>query len=162
MTWEKQSIKEGSMEPIFRLANETDIDLLIAFMRQFYAIDNYLFDDAAARAALTRLVLDSSLGRVWLIYREDEAIGYIALTFGYSLEFHGRDAFIDELFVLADQRQQGIGTKAMQFVIDACPDLGIHALHLEVEHTNIPGQKLYQKFGFEDHSRFLMTLWLEK
>lgn len=150
------------MEPVFRLANETDIDLLIEFMRQFYAIDNYLFEESEARTALTRLVLDSSLGRVWLIYREDEAIGYIAVTFGYSLEFHGRDAFVDELFVLADQRQQGIGTKAMQFVIDACPDLDVHALHLEVERTNAPGLKLYRKFGFEDHERFLMTRWIEK
>ncbi len=31
------------MEPEFRLATTADIDLLIEFMRQFYAVDQYSF-----------------------------------------------------------------------------------------------------------------------
>ena len=148
------------MEPEFRLAKPTDIDKLMEFMRQFYAIDQYLFDEQAARTTLEKIVDDLSLGRVWLINLEDEAIGYLVVTFGYSLEYHGRDAFIDELFVTASYRHQGIGTKAMQFALEACPELGIQALHLEVERTNTAGQALYRRFGFEDHDRFLMTRWI--
>ena len=148
------------MEPEFRLANSTDIDKLMEFMRQFYAIDQYLFDEQAARTTLEKIVVDLSLGRVWLINHEDEAIGYLVVTFGYSLEYHGRDAFIDELFVKASHRNQGIGTKAIQFALEACPELGIHALHLEVERSNAAAQALYRKFGFEDHDRFLMTRWI--
>jgi GNAT superfamily N-acetyltransferase len=150
------------MEPDFHLANPADIDILVKFMHQFYAIDNYLFEEQTARGTMETIVSDPSLGRVWLIYLGDEAIGYIVVTFGYSLEYHGRDAFIDELFVQASHRNQGIGTKAMQFVLEACPDLGIQALHLEVERTNIAGLTVYRKFGFEDHDRYLMTRRLEK
>jgi hypothetical protein len=78
------------MQPEFRLANQTDIDTLMEFMRQFYAIDQYPFDEQAARTTLEKIVGDSSLGRVWLINHEDEAIGYLVVTFGYSLEYHGR------------------------------------------------------------------------
>jgi GNAT superfamily N-acetyltransferase len=145
------------MEPEFRLANPADIDTIIEFMRQFYAIDDYPFEDHAARTALENIVHDLSLGRVWLITVEEESIGYIVVTFGYSLEYRGRDAFIDELFVLANHRNQGIGTKAIQFAIEACPAFGIRALHLEVERSNVAGQTLYRKFGFEDHDRYLMT-----
>ena len=148
------------MEPEFRLANSTDIDKLMEFMRQFYAIDQYLFDEQAARTTLEKIVDDLSLGRVWLINHEDEAIGYLVVTFGYSLEYHGRDAFIDELFVKASHRNLGIGTKAIQFALEACPELGIQALHLEVERSNAAAQALYRKFGFEDHDRFLMTRWI--
>ena len=105
---------------------------------------------------------DHTLGRVWLITTEKEAIGYIVVTFGYSLEYHGRDAFIDEFFVTASHRNRGVGTKAMQFVLDHCSDLGIHALHLEVERSNAAGQALYQNVGFEEHDRQLMTKWITK
>jgi len=145
------------MEPEFRLANPADIDTILEFMRQFYAIDEYPFEEHAARTALDNIVHDLSLGRVWLIHIGEEAIGYIVVTFGYSLEYRGRDAFIDELFVLASHRNQGVGTKAIQFALEACPALGIRALHLEVERTNVTGQTLYRKFGFEDHDRYLMT-----
>jgi len=145
------------MEPEFRLATTADINLLIEFMRQFYAIDQYPFEEHAARTALERLLCEHTFGRIWLIAIGDEAIGYVVVTFGYSLEYHGRDAFIDELFVIASHRKRGVGAKAVQFVLDRCLDLGIHALHLEVERSNAAGQALYQKVGFEDHGRNLMT-----
>jgi ribosomal protein S18 acetylase RimI-like enzyme len=42
-------------------------------------------------------------------------------------------------------------------VLYACPALGIHALHLEVERTNVAALRLYRKHGFEEHDRSLMT-----
>ena len=148
------------MEPQFRIANDTDVNTILPFMRQFYAIDQYPFDELIACTTLTDLVRDSSLGRVWLVSDGDEAIGYVVVTFGYSLEYRGRDAFIDELFIVDSYRGKGVGSKVMQFVLEACPDLDIQALHLEVERDNGAGQALYRKFGFEDHGRYLMTRWI--
>ena|SRR2546427_6625201 len=150
------------MEPQFRIAKDTDIDTLLAFMRQFYAIDQYPLDEQIARTALAGIIRDASLGCAWLLYNKDKAIGYIVITFGYSLEYHGRDAFIDELFIEASYRHQGLGTKTIQFALEACRELGVHALHLEVERTNIAGQALYRKFGFENHDRYLLTRRLEE
>ena len=146
----------------FRLAHTTDIDLLTEFMQQFYAIDQYHFDEHTAREVLKTLIEEPSLGRLWLISTE-EAIGYLALTFGYSLEFHGRDAIIDELFLTEPYRNQGIGTQTLQFVYQQCHSMGIHALHLEVEHTNEAGLALYHKMGFEVHKhRYFMTRCIEQ
>src|SRR2546426_9801736 len=83
------------------------------------------------------------------------------LTLGYSLEYRGRDAFVDELFVDENRRRQGIGRKAMQFLERACRDLEVRALHLEVERPNVGAQVLYRKFGFVDHDRYLMTKHIE-
>ncbi len=52
-----------------------------------------------ARGALEVLVGDETLGRVWVICAAGAAIGYVVLTLGYSLEYGGRDACIDELYV---------------------------------------------------------------
>ncbi len=149
------------MEPDFRLATLDDIDTLMVFVRDFYALDQYPFDEQITRRTLEKMIQDDSLGRIWLICEANTAIGYVALTFGYSIEYHGRDAFIDELFIQAEQRKRGIGTKTIQFVLAACREFGVHALHLEVERGNSAGQALYRKAGFEDHDRYLLTRWIE-
>jgi hypothetical protein len=86
------------MEPSLRLATESDADLLLGFMREYYAFDGHTFDLPQARAALLGLLRDPSLGRVWLISTGQELAGYVVLTLGYSLEFLGRDAFLDEFY----------------------------------------------------------------
>src|SRR4051794_2564048 len=145
----------------YRLANTTDIDLLLGFMQQFYALDQYPFEELIAREALRTLIEEASLGKIWIISKE-AAIGYIALTFGYSLEFHGRDATVDELFLTKPHRNQGIGEQTLQFIFEQCRQLGLHALHLEVEHTNEAGLMLYRKMGFEPHEqRYFMSKWIE-
>ncbi len=145
----------------FRLACNVDITLLLDFMQQFYAIDQYAFDEDIARATLQTFITDHSLGRLWLIDEDTQPIGYIAITFGYSFEYHGRDAFIDELFLLASHRNRGIGAQALQFADQACQELGVKALHLEVEQTNHAAQALYRKMGFASHEhRYLMTRWI--
>ncbi|HST87308.1 MAG TPA: GNAT family N-acetyltransferase [Ktedonobacterales bacterium] len=141
----------------FRLAGEDDTGQILEFMRAFYAGEGYPFDERAAGAALAELVRTPDRGRAWLIMENEEPVGYVALTFGYSLEFHGRDAFVDELFVRSERRDRGAGTAALRFVMDVCPALGVHALHLEVERVNTAAQALYRRFGFHDHDRYLMT-----
>jgi diamine N-acetyltransferase len=150
------------MNIYFRVASDTDIEWLLGAMRKFYEIDEYDFNESTARLALEKFINDPSLGRLWLIETEDKAIGYVALTVSYSFEFHGRDAFVDELFIDEDYRGQGVGKQTIQFIEKRCREFGIDALHLEVERTNVAGQALYKKFGFKDHDRFLMTKWISK
>ncbi|OLE60250.1 MAG: GNAT family N-acetyltransferase, partial [Cyanobacteria bacterium 13_1_40CM_2_61_4] len=102
------------------------------------------FDETTARSALEGIVRDRSLGRVWMIGDGRETFGYVVLTLGYSLEYRGRDAFVDELFIQASRRRQGIGTRALRFVEQACRDLGVRALHLEAERRNVAAQELYR------------------
>ena len=92
---------------------------------------------------------------------EETPVGYIVLTFGYSFEYHGRDSFIDELYIEPQYRRQGIGKRAMQFVEERARELGVNAIHLEVDQGNDPAAELYRRAGYDDHSRFLMTKWLK-
>ena len=141
----------------FEIATSGDIETLITFIREYYAYDKHPFDEAALRPALEALVREPAFGRVWLIYAGDQAIGYVALTLGYSLEYLGRDAFVDELYVRESHRGQGVGTRALAFVEDICRQLGVRALHLEVERENTRAYHVYQKSGFRDQQRYLMT-----
>jgi ribosomal protein S18 acetylase RimI-like enzyme len=148
------------MNATFEAAGVSDLDALLALMGEYYAFDRLPFDRDQATRALTALLSDRSLGSVWLILVEAEAAGYLVLTFGYSLEFHGRDAFVDELYIREAFRRSGLGTQAIAFAVEQCRAAGVRALHLEVERANTRAQAFYRTVGFVDHNRYLLTRWL--
>ncbi|HEY9606955.1 MAG TPA: GNAT family N-acetyltransferase [Allocoleopsis sp.] len=147
------------MKISFKLAKPSDAEIIMEFIQEFYEYDRHPFDDRTVYTALIRLLNDESLGRVWVIQDASDAIGYIVLTFAYSLEYRGRDAFIDEFYIRESHRRQGVGRKTIQFVEGVCPSLGIQALHIEVERNNTAAQRFYRKVEFEDQDSYLMTKW---
>jgi hypothetical protein len=62
-------------------------------MREYYAYDGHACYEPRARTALLNFVREPTYGRPWLICDQDTPVGYIVLTFGYSLEYLGGDAF---------------------------------------------------------------------
>src|SRR5262249_290710 len=72
-----------------------------------------LFDGVSARAALSHLIANPSCGVVWLLNVEHEGAGYIVLTIGFSMEYGGLDALVDDLFVRSRFRRKGFGRAAL-------------------------------------------------
>ena len=153
------------MEPAFRIAQATDVDAVLVLMHELFIEDRlpdqHAFDANRARSALKDLINDRSRGGVWLICDGNAAVGYLALTFGYSLEFHGRDAFIDELYIRSTHRGRGWGTRAIGHAETIAQSENVRAIHLEVGRQNRGAQALYRKLGYVDHDRYLMTKWIE-
>lgn len=141
----------------FEPADPARTDLLMELMREFYACEHLDFDERLARRALDELLGSPSLGRVILAVANGEVAGYLILGFGFSLEFHGRDAFLDEIYLREAYRGRGIGKAALEFVEAACRREGIHALHLEVDRANERAQAVYRQAGYRDHDRYLLT-----
>jgi ribosomal protein S18 acetylase RimI-like enzyme len=96
---------------------------------------------------------------LWLICRQSEAgpIGYIILTVGFSFEFGGHDAFIDELYVSPEHRRKGVGRTAIKFLEARAVQMGVRAVHLEVSRDNPAAIELYSRCGYASHDRHLMT-----
>ena len=146
-----------------RLDTDADgIASVVELMRSLYEHDAIAFDAVAARAALTGLVRDPRNGAAWLVKDGDDNVGYAIVTFGYSLEFHGVDAFLDELYIAGPYRGRGLGRRAVELAEDLCRERGVRALHLEVERTNMDAQAVYRKMGFRDHDRYLLTKWISR
>ena len=133
------------------------IDALVAAFHQHEGVS---MRAQARRASIDKLLEMPAQGRILLIQTATaETVGYAIMAFGFSLEFGGRDAFLDELFVAEAYRRQGIGKAALQAVCTwACRE-GLCALHLEVKRDNKPAKALYTQIGFGDRSRYhLMSL----
>ncbi len=146
----------------FRVATEADLEAVIAMMRCYYAEEGYTFVESASRQAVMELISDEKIGRLWVAEDSDGMVGYVAVTVGYSLEYQGRDAFVDELFIAARGRGKGLGREALAMAESYCRLRGVRALHLEVEHHKEAALELYRNTGFEDHERRLMTKWLKR
>ena len=148
------------MQAEFKRANVADIPTLVNLMREFYAHEELAFDEAVARHALLGLLENEAYGRAYLIFQQGGLVGYTVLTLGYSLEFGGVDALVDELYLREAARGQGLGREALEFLADTCRALGVRAVHLVVEHQNTRAHAVYRRFGFQDEPRHLMTKWL--
>jgi len=146
--------------PRFRLAVEADADVLLECMQAYYAFDGHAFDWEKARSALTMLLNDERLGLAWLILDGDEPAGYIVLCFGYSLEWLGRDAFIDEFYLSEKYRGRGWGRETMEFVEEAARKAGIRTLHLEVVQKNAGALEIYRRLGFREHQSTFLSKWI--
>lgn len=148
------------MEPSFRVADPSDADTLVEMMRDFNAHERIAFEEAAVRAVLAQLFANDTYGLACLLLLDDEVAGYVVLTFGFSIEFRGRDAFIDELFVKDEFRGRGVGAAATHFAEGLCRERGIRALHLEVDRGNTRAQSVYSRAGFADRGNHLLNKWL--
>lgn len=145
-----------------RQALETDLDRLEPLVREYHAFERLASSEASRRSALRRLLTDSALGAVWLIYFDTRLAGYITLCRGFSIEFDGFDAFIDEFYLQADYRGRGIGGEVLEAIKSKARELDINALHLEVARDNTRARRLYQACGFEAREKYvLMTAELE-
>lgn len=138
-------------------AGRSDSAGVLDLMGQLYDIEHMAFDSSRALAALHGLLDHPERGSVFLARQRDETLGYAVVTRGYSLEFGGVFALLDELFVMPSARGAGLGGALVRAVIEDCRAAGIPTLRLEVERANDRAQALYRRFGFTPHDRNLMT-----
>lgn len=137
-----------------KLAAKDDLPVLFAFMKIFHELEHISIEENRRMTTLRPLLGENEIGRVWMIEVDETNVGYIILGFGYSIEFGGRDAFIDEFFIRADSRGKGIGRHVLQLVKTEAVKLGVHALHLEVARTNRRARHLYQDEGFKEREQY--------
>ena len=146
----------------FKPLEIADIEIITQMMQDFYAIDNYPMDVEVTKTLFQEFISNEHLGKSWLIYSENEIVGFIILTFIFSFEYGGKIAFLDELFIKETARGKGFGKEAIQFIQQEVPKLSLKLLYLEVEPHNENAQKLYLAHDFELHNRKLMKYKVTK
>lgn len=137
--------------------DESNLDIAMQFVREFYEHFNYPFEQERKRALLAEFMADESLGRLWLIMQAGVAVGYTIVAFSFSLERNGRVAFIDELFIASASRSAGVGATVLAEIEVWCASIGVATLRLEAEASNERATALYMRCGYVDQHRRLLT-----
>jgi ribosomal protein S18 acetylase RimI-like enzyme len=144
------------MTVTLRAATPADLDAVLPRTCALNAHEGIEVPLAKLRAALATLLANAALGRVWLIERDNMTVGYAIVTFGFDLEFAGRDAFLTEIWVDESERCRGVGKAALALLEPELRALDIAALHLGVRPEN-PALRLYERSGFQRVPRLWLT-----
>jgi diamine N-acetyltransferase len=110
----------------FRAAVPSDVDILLPLMHRlqddFWSVP---FREEVVRESLRELVVSPSVGRVFLICEADSCVGYVVVSLDFSLEYGGRNTWIDELFIRPELRGKGIGSKALDFAVQGAASVAL-------------------------------------
>jgi GNAT superfamily N-acetyltransferase len=143
-------------------ATPSNLDSLLLLMRHMQSDDPWSvpFDERIVRKNILELLHNPQYGFIYLAREQQSPVAYLVICFDFSLEYRGKGAWIDELFVEQTHRGQGVGTQLLNLAESASLEHGTQTLHLEVTHGNRTIE-LYRRLGFVDHHRYLMTKWLK-
>ncbi|WP_136066612.1 GNAT family N-acetyltransferase [Modicisalibacter radicis] len=137
-------------------AEGRDLDEVLAHVRAYHQYENVRLSDEQRVSAIRQLLGPSQLGQIYLVHHSTTVVGYIAVCFGFSIEFEGRDAFIDEMYIALTYRNKGYGREALDTLKLVMRSMDVKALHLEVDRGNEKAQRLYSAVGFESREKYFL------
>jgi len=141
---------------MLHLATADDTDKLLPLIAAYHAFEEIECNDDARRDALRLLFSGEVQAAAWLIGPRRAPVGYIVVSFGFSIELGGRDAFIDEFFIRQSVRGRGMGSQALSLLVPMLREMGVRALNMEVDHENPRARKLYERAGFRARSKYFL------
>lgn len=144
------------MSQLLHLATAADTERLLPMIVAYHAEENIDVDDAHRRTAIAPLLEGSPHGAIWLIGPKMSPVGYVAVSFGWSIELGGMEGFIDEIWVREKVRGRGMGSEAIDALLKVLKGTGLKAMHLEVSEGN-RAERLYARHGFKRRAFALMT-----
>jgi GNAT superfamily N-acetyltransferase len=131
---------------------------VLTMMRSLYSEDQAAspVDPSRFPRTIEFLVAEPSRGRIVLFSENGILRGYALLIPYWSNEFGGTILFVDELFVVPEARNRGIGRSFFRFLEEQRPCEAV-ALALEVSPGNARARRLYESLGFEVRANSLLT-----
>ena len=143
------------MSASLTLGKPEHLDKLLALVAAFHAEEGITLTDEARLAGVAPLLEGIPYGAAYLIGPPRAPIGYVVITFGWSVEFGGLDAIIDELYIRPGVRGRGIASEALIALPRALAGGGLRAIHLEVDRNNEAAKKLYSRAGFAPRDDYM-------
>ena len=97
---------------------------------------------------VTSALRDEQYGFLLLARLGSQIIGVAYVATILSVEHGGRVGWLEELYVLPEHREHGVGTALLSAVLERAQGLGLVAVDLEVDVEHQRAESLYGRFGF--------------
>ncbi|MCG8560986.1 MAG: GNAT family N-acetyltransferase [Hyphomicrobiales bacterium] len=153
----RQTIRREITIPVaIKIARVSDRQKLLQFAAAFRKESGSELRRSESRA-IGQLLSEPDHGRAYLISAHDRVIGHAVLCYGFSIEYGGRDAFLDEIYITPGARGQGIGGQVLKLLEAEATADRVRALHLEVLEDHVRVESFYRRAGFADRNSTLMT-----
>ncbi|RDI66641.1 GNAT family N-acetyltransferase [Nocardia pseudobrasiliensis] len=140
-----------------RVAATADVPGLCAMMAEFNLLEGIEWTRETGESGVRRLIADRDLGVIGLLSESDHITGYFVVTWGYDLEWNGRDAYLTELYLIPQARGRGLGRVALEHAERFARRHDVRALHLMVRQDNLAAVRLYKRAGYAIPPRVFMS-----
>ncbi|MBS1303570.1 GNAT family N-acetyltransferase [Loktanella sp. SALINAS62] len=118
------------MSTAITLAAAADAERVLALMARYHEEAQLPHDDTH-RATVAGPLLDGSpLGAIWLIGPSRAPLGYVMVTFGWSMPHGGLIGWLEEVFIRPSVRGRGIGTEVLHAVTVNLQRADLRAMHV--------------------------------
>ncbi len=138
------------------LATPDDIEPIVAMLGAQFKEHNIPAPDESTRAGALAILENDERGFILTLYEGSELLGIGCVAFTWTLEWGGKSAWLDELYVVPERRSQGLGRLLLQGCTAEARARGCAAIDLEVVHGHERASHLYEREGFTTHPR---TRW---
>ena len=137
---------------MLHIAGPDDLERLLPMVAGFQDHIGQPRKAEALEQALSPLLEGTPLGVVYLIGPRRAPVGYIALSFGWSIGFGGLEARISQFWVRTAVRGRGMGGDVLLALVPALAKHGLAAISLELPESDMRAQNLYLRRGFRAES----------
>ncbi len=137
---------ELSTEPIRAEQMGTLLPLIAAYQR-FYRVEEV--DEERNRAFFARFIAPSEDGMLLGAWREGELLGYACLYWSFTSLVPGETALMNDLYVVAESRGEGVGRALIEASAAAGRERGAQRLEWVTAADNKTAQRLYDSTGAE-------------
>ncbi|MEN9010797.1 MAG: GNAT family N-acetyltransferase [Yoonia sp.] len=120
------------MTAAIHLAGPTDDDRLLSLMGRYHEEAGLPYDNDHRAAVAAPLLEGSPLGAVWLIGPARAPLGYVLVSFGWSVPLGGMTGWLEEVFIRPSVRNRGIGTEVVKAVSKSLGQAGLRALQVRL------------------------------
>ncbi len=139
----------------YKLASPEELEVLIDLVGEYHIFESLSSSRDKRRTSLIPLLdPDKDYGFILVAFCDSQLVGYVAICYGYTIEFGGRDAFVDEFYVMEKMRNKGIGFSLLEKAKIEALKNSINVLHLEVAVENATAKSFYKKNGFLARENF--------
>ena len=137
------------MSTAITLAAAPDADRVVTLMARYHEEAALPYDDPH-RANVAGPLLDGSpLGAIWLIGPKSSPLGYVMVSFGWSMQHGGMIGWLAECYIRPSVRGRGIGTEVLHAVAVNLGRAGIQAMHVILPQADAATARFCAKAGFQ-------------
>ena len=136
-----------------RVADVTQLKAIYGLLQSQFDEHEISLDSESLKKAILELLREDRWGFILAAQEGGVVAGVAVIAYAWTLEHGGKSAWLDELYVIPEWRNRGIGAALLERVFAEARQRGCLAIDLEVEDEHRRAENLYRRYGFEHLER---------
>ena len=139
------SIHGDSME--FRYANESDVTLILSFIKRLAVYEKMLDEVVANEELLYDWLFIKKVARVLFVLENNQEVGFALYFYNFSTFLGKAGIYLEDLFVLEKYRGKGYGKGLLKKLAQICVEEDLGRLEWSCLDWNTPSIDFYKSLG---------------